>query len=302
MIMVSPRWSVLLLLGVLAAPSFATPPLTYRVKAGDTLGLIAQRNGLTANQLLLVNPQLKNQSSLRVGQVLVLTPTQPIAKTVQPKPRRLFAFVVPPDRGLPSNREGGAARGGCGPAAQGLTALVPATNYGLTKAERPRFFWYTPTMANSVTLEFRLTAMDSQRQEQQVVHQATFVANGQGGTSVFELPTSVAPLEIGQDYRWSVAIRCDPEDPSANVFVDGWVRRVPVDTTFNQELKQADRADYPSLYAERGLWYDTLGALVDVKNNPKSQEEWSQLLKTGNLAPFQPEPLLCAGTTLAVCR
>lgn len=47
--------------------------MTYKVKSGDTLSKIASRNGLTLQQLLDVNPQLKaNPNKLKVGDILTL--------------------------------------------------------------------------------------------------------------------------------------------------------------------------------------------------------------------------------------
>ncbi len=48
---------------------------TYQVKAGDTLSGIASRNGTTVTQLLKLNPEIKNPSLIRVGQVIKLSGT-----------------------------------------------------------------------------------------------------------------------------------------------------------------------------------------------------------------------------------
>ena len=42
----------------------------YRVVAGDTLSQIAQRAQVPMNQILALNPALKNPDLIRVGQVL----------------------------------------------------------------------------------------------------------------------------------------------------------------------------------------------------------------------------------------
>lgn len=60
--------------------------MTYTVKAGDTLSMIAQRNGVTLAQLLEVNPQVSNPNNIKVGEVLNLPNgsndiTQPLPTT-----------------------------------------------------------------------------------------------------------------------------------------------------------------------------------------------------------------------------
>ncbi|MDR1396191.1 MAG: LysM peptidoglycan-binding domain-containing protein, partial [Desulfarculales bacterium] len=45
---------------------------TYKVKSGDTLGVIAQRNHTTVAQIYALNPSLNNRPNLRVGQTLNL--------------------------------------------------------------------------------------------------------------------------------------------------------------------------------------------------------------------------------------
>lgn len=50
----------------------------YTVKAGDTLYLIGQRFGLTVQQILTVNPQIRNPNVIHIGQVICIpTNAQP---------------------------------------------------------------------------------------------------------------------------------------------------------------------------------------------------------------------------------
>ncbi len=43
-------------------------PATYTVKSGDTLGVIAERNGTTVSEIMKANPQLTNPDQISVGQ------------------------------------------------------------------------------------------------------------------------------------------------------------------------------------------------------------------------------------------
>ena len=57
-------------------------PIEYMVVKGDTLGKIARKNHLTLQQLLAMNPQIKNPNLIRVGQKIVVGHTE---KTVTTK-------------------------------------------------------------------------------------------------------------------------------------------------------------------------------------------------------------------------
>ena len=75
---------------VIAAPT----QQTYSIKAGDTLNKIAKKFGLTVDQLLAANKQIKNPNKIAKGDVLVIpvvTPdevTDPSAEapSASPKP------------------------------------------------------------------------------------------------------------------------------------------------------------------------------------------------------------------------
>ena len=56
--------------------------MTYTVKSGDTLGKIANRNGVNTTQLLAANPQIKDPNKIKVGDVLnVPESSMPTANT-----------------------------------------------------------------------------------------------------------------------------------------------------------------------------------------------------------------------------
>ena len=53
-------------------PVPAATPLTYTVKAGDNLGKIARRFGVTQKDILAANPKIKDPNRIAVGQVIVI--------------------------------------------------------------------------------------------------------------------------------------------------------------------------------------------------------------------------------------
>lgn len=69
------------------------------------------------------------------------TPSNSIPKVTPSK------FKLPP-KGAPGKRADAGSRSGCPVLDKHLVALVPATNIGLTIAERPTFWFYVPYQAS----------------------------------------------------------------------------------------------------------------------------------------------------------
>jgi len=59
---------------------------TYTVQSGDTLYVIARAAGLTLQQLLALNPQIKNANLIDVGQVINLKGTTTVITDATPTP------------------------------------------------------------------------------------------------------------------------------------------------------------------------------------------------------------------------
>jgi hypothetical protein len=55
----------------------APTPVTYTVKAGDTLARIATRFGVTPRQIMAVNPEIKDADKIVIGQVIVIPTATP---------------------------------------------------------------------------------------------------------------------------------------------------------------------------------------------------------------------------------
>jgi LysM repeat protein len=88
--------------GTIAPAATISPDATtHVVAAGDTLSLIAQRNNLTLDQLLALNPGLTSDSVLQVGQVINVsgqapTPAATLAPTTTPSPAPTLAPSATP--------------------------------------------------------------------------------------------------------------------------------------------------------------------------------------------------------------
>ena len=82
-------------------------------------------------------------------------------------------------------------------------------------------------------------------------------------------------LEINQRYRWAASILCNPDNPSENISVEGWV----------------DRVDVSTLDTSR-LWYDHLGVLLEqLQQYPQNQDalsQWQTLMASARLEQIVP--------------
>ncbi|XGV97778.1 MAG: DUF928 domain-containing protein [Leptolyngbya sp. BL-A-14] len=212
----------------------------------------------------------------------------------------MAAEFKPPQRGLPGRREGAGTRNPIvciqGSPSQ-LTAMLPATNLGLTTAAYPRFFWFAPK-SKAKFAEFTLSEVNEQRENQTPVYKTIFSITGAPGIASLTLPSNatIPPLAVGKDYHWSVALICNPDDRSRDIRVDGWVQRVTPEPRLTSQLAKATPVDRVSLYASNGLWFDTLTTLADQRcANPKDAaliSSWSALLKSVQLGAIAEQPLL----------
>ena len=185
-----------------------------------------------------------------------------------------FVPPPPPYRGAPSGRaRGGASRGNCPAVSKPLTALVPSTQsgeqaknalntyesvWGLTVAEYPTLWFYVP-YSLTPKLPIRFVLQDEGGNE---VYKTPLTATETQPSIVrFHLP-SIAPLEVGKTYHWYFVIDCDPDAP---VSVDGWIKRVPMNSTFTRKSQKATPLQRVVLYADNGIWYDALTTQAELR-------------------------------------
>lgn len=197
-------------------------------------------------------------------------------------------FTPPKNLSRPGNREGAATRGICKVQTAAnepdLTTLVPASNIGLTAANRPTFYWYLPAN-NYQALEFALFQTLADGTQVQIYKQQFPMANRPRLDSI-TLAGDVPPLREGVDYRWTVSLICNPSDPDPSQirFVEGWVQRVALPETLEKQLRQASPLQRYDLLASNGLWYDALDALVKLRqeqpNDTKINTLWTELMTT----------------------
>ncbi|MDY7022255.1 MAG: DUF928 domain-containing protein [Cyanobacteriota bacterium] len=193
----------------------------------------------------------------------------------------------PPDRGAPGTRADAGSRGGNGQCSQlqkPMTALIPTTNLGETLATHPTFWVYVPT--RSATVELILQEPTSQ----EVLYEVKFPVTQGPGVVSFQLPKTAPPLEEGKAYRWMFNFFCSPasvnrqsSEEQSDFTVSGVVARITPSTELSQQLKKASQTEKIALYAQNGLWYETVTQLGELRRtqplNAQVTSQWTNLLQ-----------------------
>jgi hypothetical protein len=115
------------------------------------------------------------------------------------------------------------------------------------------------------------------------------VAAAKVGTMQVEMPKDLPELATGKKYRWSVSLVRNSKRRSEDVFVQGWIERVPTTAELDKQLASATSVKRAEIYAKAGLWYDALAAISQASNeapNDKSivEERLSLLEQAGQTA------------------
>lgn len=173
------------------------------------------------------------------------------------------AFVPPNDQLPAGNRTRGAAARGPACAQyspQGIdsVAVVPESNYGHTLKARPTFLVHLDNLPEDIhNFFFHI------RDEQGDNVYGTFLPL-KANTRILrvELPEDAPMLEVGQLYKWAVAIPCSGDLQPDTPFVSGWIERVEfpslADGSFDSELEAVYQ------YGQSGIWYDMIALLDEL--------------------------------------
>lgn len=208
-------------------------------------------------------------------------------------------FVTPSNLGAPGNREAAATRDPSCPNVEDkppLTALIPATNVGLTTNDRPTFWFYVPyppTLQRPV--EFVLYGKNDEE-----VYKTTFQLQGTPGIVSLNLPETLPPLESGKRYSWRFSFLCNLAKPDEIRSVKGWVKRDTPNPKLQRQLEAATPRDRIALYAANGFWYDTLSAIAQlIRTYPQDSAlsaDWASVLQSVGLDEITSAPIVACCT------
>jgi hypothetical protein len=110
-----------------------------------------------------------------------------------------------------------------------LQLLAPNNHIPTTVSTHPTFYWYIS--ATSLPVRFTLVEPGVIKP----VADRRFLVTRPGVVGV-KLPSDVPGLVAGKQYRWTVAIVCDEERPSANTYAYGWISRVVATSELKSKL------------------------------------------------------------------
>lgn len=226
-----------------------------------------------------------------VSETSVIAQKTPLS--IHSSPQQVAWWFNLPRRGAPGNRRSAGKRD-CIPETQNekdiLTAIIPKTNLGLTIAERPTFWVYVPYAPNSsLSLEFSLKDGDK------AIYSETFSLTNTPGIVSIHLPDTVSNLEVDKSYTWHFKVKGNCEgQPYREVY--GRVVRVALSSELKDKVEKVNPNERLKLYAENGLWFDTLTTLIELRRTkPKDQQlktDWSDLLKQVNLEELISKPIV----------
>lgn len=213
--------------------------------------------------------------------------------SVQAQSRRV-RYVPPSNLGTPIVSTPGATRSdGCNESVSVpicLIGLVPDLKVAtapvpLTIAERPTIYFLIPKVDGNVS--FNLAEEDIKLDKGRRIYKTTFHLKSKAGIIAFKIPDHVQGLKIGKNYSWEFTKESTEED-SKFLKVIGSMRRVLPNQNLVNRLKEVSLPiDRAALFAQEGLWYETVQtlaeALQDTPKKPEIVSEWNDLLKSANL-------------------
>ncbi|MEM9924263.1 MAG: DUF928 domain-containing protein [Cyanobacteria bacterium P01_D01_bin.50] len=201
---------------------------------------------------------------------------------------------VPPVTSSPSrstgagNRDGGnCAIGKASKSDASIVKLLPKSNIGLTKKQRPSIMVYIPaTIAE--------TAFFSIQDENFNHHyQTTLELPESPGVMEIKLPASVPALATRTKYQYSLVMICDEYLEPDSPLVSGWIERVEAK---GNSLNQKPSIELASKLADNGIWLDALSTLAELRQSQPSNQSainsWQQLLNSVGLDEIAQQPIV----------
>jgi hypothetical protein len=168
----------------------------------------------------------------------------------------------PPLRGAPGGRVGGGTRG-IGDEFITLFVLAPK-HVGLTVQGQPTLYWY---LSKPTNLPIEVTIIEDQAIYPLLEEQISVPI--QPGINCVRLADYGVFLLPGESYRWFIAAIPAADRRSKDIIAGGFIERIETPEALHAKLSQADKRNYPYIYAELGIWYDTIMAISElIEANP----------------------------------
>ncbi|NER33546.1 MAG: DUF928 domain-containing protein [Oscillatoria sp. SIO1A7] len=205
------------------------------------------------------------------------------------------------DVGKPEQTTGAGSRGCSQKVEKPLVPLMPATEdpnpsgYNPSKllfyitqktaSVTPSLFFYVPKYTTVDTGE--LAIIDGEGNE---IYLSSFALGDNPGVIKLSLPKNIS-LEIGREYEWEFALVCNPDDRSADYYLQGKIQITELSPDLRHQLElETEAIAKAKLFAKARIWHDTLELAAQARQQkPKA---WTDLLASVGLKDFADEPII----------
>ncbi len=178
---------------------------------------------------------------------------------------------VPPNRGSPFARLGGATRGAGTDDLPRIEALVPE-EAGWTLEEQPVLYWYLSKPAADLRTDLVVMRLDPM----ETLLETTLPPSKSAGIQRIRLADHGVKLEPDVSYQWLVKLVPDASDRSYDRIVGGGLKRVTPSQELQRKLGEPSTSR-PHALAEAGIWYDAIDSLSQqIDAAPGNRTLWNQ--------------------------
>lgn len=160
----------------------------------------------------------------------------------------------------------GTRQGSCvGDTQTAFTILGPSETVGFTSSTRPSFAWYLPDSETTYPVQFRLLAPNEKGIPAPIYTADLDYADG---FNTYQLPSEVAALSPGIEYRWQIVVVCDTGYLSRSLNQERAFEVVSPPTNLQQALATASTEAQQALaYGENGFWYDAIAQVAQASTS-----------------------------------
>jgi hypothetical protein len=227
----------------------------FVLAAGEAEGRPVIENPIDKKVIVPQSPPSNEQKEKQDPKVLESQNQKSVAPVNMP-------VYQPPLRGAPGGRVGGGTRG---IGEQLVTLFVLAPNHvGLTIQEQPTLYWY---LSKSTNLPIEVTIIIEEATHP--ILEKRILLPVRSGIHPLRLKDFGLRFSTGTQYRWFLALVPDPDRRSRDIVAGGIIERIETPEDLRKKLVQADKRAAVQIYAEAGIWYDTLMAISElIEANP----------------------------------
>ena len=163
----------------------------------------------------------------------------------------------PTMHGAPGGRVGGGTRSR-GKDSPILSVLAP-DHAGLTTEEQPTLLWY---LSKPTTDPIELTVVHSR--DKQTTLETKLQLPSKSGVQQVRLADYGIHLLPGVQYQWFVALVPDPDRRAKDIIAGATIERITPPKDIETKLAQGDKTSFPHIYADAGLWYDSVTSISNL--------------------------------------